>query len=412
MLMRSRATRRHPAPSGPRALLERLRTEVLPGRHPRRSVPGDQRTLRVLVPRGMDQLARESGIGAAIRHQEKIVRSLGHEVVRSPLRPFDVVHLNTPFPDTPLVAHWARLWRRPVLMWAHSTEDDFRDSFTGANAVAPLFRRWIAHLYRRGDAVVTPSAYARELISAPKYGLRAPIHVLSNGVDTGFFRPDAAARGPLRERLGLAPEAEVVVSVGMQLVRKGIVDWVELARSMPEVTFVWYGRTDPRMLTVAVRRALQSAPPNAVFPGYVQAEELREAYCGADVFCFLTTEETEGIVLLEALACGVPVLVRGIPLYRDQFPDGQVTHQVTGQGPAFVRDTAQKLRALLDGELADLREAGREAALDVDLERVAERLAGIYRSVGVMPHRPDGAAATARARRRRGGRGALRGAAR
>lgn len=368
--------------------------------------------LRVLVPRGMDQLARESGIGAAIRHQEKVIRSLGHEVVHSPLDDFDVVHLNTPFPDTPLLARWARLRRRPVLMWAHSTEDDFRDSFTGANAVAPLFRRWIAHLYRRGDAVVTPSGYARELISAPKYGLRAPIHVLSNGVDTSFFRPDPSARGRLRESLGLGPEAEIVVSVGMQLVRKGIVDWVELARSMPGTTFVWYGRTDPRMLTAAVRRALAGAPANALFPGYVQAAELRDAYCGADAFCFLTTEETEGIVLLEALACGAPVLVRGIPLYRDQFPDGEVTHQVTGEGPAFVAATARKLRALLDGELADLRAAGRAAAEDVDLDRVAERLAVIYDAAGVTPRRRAGVGATARARRTGGAPDAPRAAAR
>ena len=189
--------------------------------------------LRVLMPRGLARLATLSGIGAAIRHQETAVRALGHEVVTSPLQPFDVVHLNTPFPDTPLLARWARLRGRPVLMWAHSTEEDFRDSFPGANRIAPLFRRWIAHLYRRGDLVVTPSEYSRSLISAPEYGIRAPIRVLSNGVDTSFFRPDPSARGRLREQLGLAPETRVVVSVGMQLVRKGILDWVELARAMP-----------------------------------------------------------------------------------------------------------------------------------------------------------------------------------
>src|SRR5699024_10163682 len=70
--------------------------------------------LRVLLPRWLAALARESGIGAAIRHQEKAVRSLGHEVVTDPLGPFDVVHLNTPFPDTLLYALWARLRRRPA----------------------------------------------------------------------------------------------------------------------------------------------------------------------------------------------------------------------------------------------------------------------------------------------------------
>ena len=101
------------------------------------AAPGTARPLRVLMPRGLSRIATQSGIGAAIRHQEKIVRSLGHEVVTTALGPFDVVHLNTPFPDTLLLAWWARLRRRPVLMWAHSTEEDFRDSFTGA----PLVRR-------------------------------------------------------------------------------------------------------------------------------------------------------------------------------------------------------------------------------------------------------------------------------
>src|SRR5690606_8402577 len=146
------------------------------------------------------------------------VRTLGHQVVTSPLRPFDVVHLNTPFPDTPVLARWARLWRRPVLVWAHSTEDDFRDSFTGSNQLAPLFRRWIAHLYRRGDVVITPSGYSRDFVSAPKYGISAPIRVLSNGVDTSFFRADPTARARLRDRLGLAADAPVVISVGMHLV--------------------------------------------------------------------------------------------------------------------------------------------------------------------------------------------------
>ncbi|MDN6301522.1 MAG: glycosyltransferase [Brachybacterium sp.] len=369
MLMKSRA-RRRTTPVPP--LAERSALQDPP--------------LRVLLPRGLAALARESGIGAAIRHQESAVRSLGHEVVTNPLQPFDVVHLNTPFPDTLLLAHWARLRKRPALVWAHSTEDDFRDSFPGSNRLAPLFRRWIAHLYRRGDTVVTPSAYSEELISAPKYGLRAPIRVLSNGVDTDFFRPETpekSARQQLRSSLDLAPDARVVISVGMQLRRKGILDWVEVARAMPEVTFVWFGRTDPRLLTAEVERALAGAPANALFPGYVQAEQLREAYRGADAFCFLTKEETEGIVLWEALACEIPTLVRGIPIYRDAMPDGVLTHQVTGDGPEFAGQVAEKLEALLEGELEDLTAAGRRAAEGVDLDQVAQQLQEIYRLTGV-----------------------------
>lgn len=418
MLMKTRAVRRPRRPWDRAARrLDRAVHTVLPGRHPRRDV-GPREPLRVLMPRGLAGLAQESGIGAAIRHQESAVRSLGHRVVTNPLRPFDVVHLNTPFPDTPLLARWARLWRRPVLVWAHSTEDDFRDSFPGSNRLAPVFRRWIAHLYRLGDAVVTPSEYSRELVSAPKYGISRRIHVLSNGVDTSFFRPDPGARPRLRESLGIDADSTVVLSVGMQLVRKGILDWVEVARRMPEVTFVWYGRTDSRLLTADVQRALATAPANALFPGYISAEMLREAYCGADAFCFLTQEETEGIVLWEALACEVPALVRAIPLYRDRMPDGVLTHQVAGAGPGFAADVVTRLSALLAGDLKDLTAAGRLAAEDVDLGQVAQRLQEIYRLTGVQPHRrsrrlsADAGGATARALPHRDVEGARPGAER
>ena len=384
MLMSSRAPRRNRPWGVALRRIERLAGTVLPGRDPRQPARAEE-PLRVLMPRGLAGLARESGIGAAMRHQEKAVRSLGHQVVTNPLRRFDVVHLNTPFPDTPVLATWARLRRRPVLVWAHSTEDDFRDSFTGSNRIAPLFRRWIAHLYRRGDVVVTPSDYSKQLVSAPKYGITAPIRVLSNGVDTSFFRPDPTARERLREGLGLTSDATVVISVGMQVVRKGILDWVGVARQLPEVSFVWYGRTDPRLLTAEVQHALSTAPPNALFPGYVNAEHLREAYAGADVFAFLTKEETEGIVLWEALASETPALVRGIPLYRDAMPDGVLTHQVTGDGPEFAGQVARKLSALLAGELADLTRAGRQTAEGVDLDQVALQLQEIYRLAAVTP---------------------------
>lgn len=115
----------------------------------------------------------------------------------------------------------------------------------------------------------------------------------------------------------------------------------------------------------------------------MQAEQLREAYRGADAFCFLTKEETEGIVLWEALACEIPTLVRGIPIYRDAMPDGVLTHQVTGDGPEFAGQVAEKLEALLEGELEDLTAAGRRAAEGVDLDQVAQQLQEIYRLTGV-----------------------------
>ena len=64
---------------------------------------------------------------------------------------------------------------------------------------------------------------------------------------------------------------------------------------MPEVRFLWFGWTDPCLIPQEVREAMACAPENVRFPGFVDRERLREAYCGADLFAFMSYEETEGI---------------------------------------------------------------------------------------------------------------------
>src|SRR5699024_5650411 len=327
----------------------------------------------------------------AIRHQQHTLALTGRTVTSRVFGQWDVVHLNTVFPDTPLLVLLARLRRRRVVLWAHSTEEDFRHSFRGSNLLAPLFRRWITLLYRMGDVVITPTEYSHELIRS--YGLPGRVHVLSNGVDTQFFAPDDGAGRDFRRRHGISQQAQLVVSAGLQIARKGILDWIELARSRPDVEFWWFGHTDPVLLDPAVRAAMKSAPDNCVFPGHVPAAELRDAYRAADVFAFLTHEETEGLVLLEALACGAPVLLRDIPLYADWLPDGEVVHKARGSGKDFVSAAGRTLDAMLTGDLPDVTAAGRRAAQDLVFTAVAGDLDRIYREEALAP--PEAATAQA-----------------
>ena len=101
-----------------------------------------------------------------------------------------------------------------------------------------------------------------------------------------------------------------------------------------------------------------------LFAGRCQ-EELRDAYCGADVFAFLSLEETEGIVVLEALSCGIPTVLRDIPVYQGWLPEGS--------GIWKARDAAgfqQAVREALTCPLHDTDKAGRSIALSRRLESV------------------------------------------
>ncbi len=130
---------------------------------------------------------------------------------------------------------------------------------------------------------------------------------------------------------------------------------------------------------------MENAPANVTFPGYVDRERLREVYQGADVFAFLSHEETEGIVVLEALACGIPAVVRDIPVYADWLRDGENVYKASS-----TDEFQQKVSDLLTGVAPDLTAAGRQTAEARSLEAVAAGLRGIYREAGIGEELPEG----------------------
>ena len=337
--------------------------------------------MKIYIYGGGEKLVGKSGVGQAIRHQRECLRRSGVPTTDRWTKDAAAIHVNTVLPDSVFAALGAKLRGRKVVWYGHSTMEDFRCSFKGSNALAPLFRRWITFCYGLGDVVLTPTEYSRKLLEG--YGLKKPVYSISNGIDTGFFKPDPAARGALRERYGLAEDAKVVVSVGHTIARKGLPEFLELARRIPGAKFLWFGWTNPKLIPQEIAREMENAPENVIFAGYVGREELREAYQGADVFAFLSHEETEGIVVLEALACGVPAVLRDIPVYQDWLRDGENVYKASNN------DEFQRIVSMmLEKRLPDLTRAGRAVAEARSLEQVGMRLRDIYLRERVLPPLP------------------------
>ena len=322
--------------------------------------------MRICIYSGGERLVAKSGVGQAIRHQREVLRRAGVETTDRWSSDTWAVHINTVLPDILPAVLWARLTGRKVVCYGHSTMEDFRRSFRGSDALAPLFRRWITFCYGLGDVVLTPTEYSRSLLES--YGLRRPVYAISNGVDTDFFAPDPGLREAFRRRRGLRDGEKAVVSVGHLIARKGLPEFADLARRMPDVRFIWYGWTDPRLVPAEIRQVLDTAP------------ELREAYCGADAFAFLSHEETEGIVVLEALACGIPTVLRDIPVYNGWLEDRKNVYKSADQ-EGFRRT----LEGILSGSLPDLTAAGRAVAEERSLEAVGRQLREIYRRENILP---------------------------
>ena len=237
--------------------------------------------MRIYIYGGGEKLVGRSGVGQAIRHQRECLRRAGIETASHWTADAAAVHVNTVLPDSVLTALLARLRGKRVVWYGHSTMEDFRGSFKGSDAMAPLFRQWIRFCYGLGDVVLTPTEYSRRLLEG--YGLKRPVYSISNGVDTDYFRPDPAAREAFRRRYGLEEGARTVISVGHTIARKGLPEFLELARRIPSARFFWFGWTDPRLSLLPRLRGPGAAAGGLLRRGCVCLYEPRgdRGHCGA-----------------------------------------------------------------------------------------------------------------------------------
>ncbi len=328
--------------------------------------------MKVLLYTKNQKLIDKSGVGKAIEHQKKALDSLGIKYTTDSNDDFDIVQINTVFPESLYTSLKSKKRKIPVVYYAHSTEEDFKESFVGSNLLAPIFKAWISLCYNSGDVIITPTEYSKKLLKSYK-NIKKPIISLSNGIDVEFYEYDKENKRRFREKYGISPDAKVVMSAGHYIERKGIIEFVELAKELPQYEFYWFGYTSPAIVTKEVKAALETELPNLHFPGYVNKEELRDAYAGSDLFLFLTHEETEGIVLLEALASKTPILVRDIPVFENWLKNGVNSYKAKA-----LEEFKNKIELIIEGKLPNLTEKGYELALTRDLKNIAKELKKIY----------------------------------
>ena len=208
---------------------------------------------------------------------------------------------------------------KKIIYHAHSTEEDFKNSFMFSNTFASLYKKWLVYLYNTADVIITPTPYSKSLLES--YDLNKEIYAISNGVDVEQFNPTSEQINEFIQKFNISVNDKLVISVGWLFERKGFDTFVEVAREMPNIKFMWFGDVKLSNPTSKIKKLLKELPENVILPGYVSGDVIKGAYGRADVFFFPSREETEGIVVLEALACKTQILLRDIPAFDPWMKD-------------------------------------------------------------------------------------------
>jgi len=274
---------------------------------------------------------------------------------------FDIVHVNGFFP--PDIAYYALRHSRSVNVASFLTVG-FRNYGPGVG----LWNLMSGGLNRRMHGRIALTQGALEYIQPFFPG---EFRVIPPGVDTDRFRPAASHK----------PPAASILFVGRLDKRKGL---EVLLRAMPEVAT----RLAEVRLTVVGKGPMETDCRRLVhklgldnrveFKGYVANNDLPTFYATADVYCSPALGgEAFGIVLLEAMACGTPVVASDITGYNEVVTSGETGLLCPPNDPAALARTLVEMLSRPDLQ-AKFREAGLKKAEELSWPRIAEQVESYY----------------------------------
>lgn len=338
--------------------------------------------------------------GAPVEDDDSILRVAGRTVPRDPEdrlmrrsairrllprlaeRKPDVLHIHTPF-----VAHYAgieiaRALDIPVVTTYHTYFEHYFQHyvpFVPRRLLAAIARRVTVAQCAATDVVISPSSAMRDALRA--YGVKDRIEILPTGLAAGSYEPGDGER--FRNAHGIERDRPLVLNVGRTAHEKNI-DFLlrmllPLRRVVANVLLVIAGEGPALDHLKALARTLGIAE-HVRFVGYLErSRALADCYAAGDLFVFSSRTETQGLVLLEAMAQGTPVVSNAEMGTRDVLVDGRGARIVPLEETAFATAVAELLanRHLR----SELSHSAREHALSWSSEAMADRLLDLYRDV-------------------------------
>lgn len=274
--------------------------------------------MKVLLYFENEKMIKKSGIGRALEHQKKALELNGIEYTLNKKDTFDVAHVNTYFSKSSRLIKKLKKKGIPVIVHGHSTKEDYQNSFWFWKITKGYIYHSLKRTYSLPDRIVTPTPYSKRLIENYDF-VSCPVVAVSNGIDFPKYHDVSITEdeaNKLKESFGIRPTDKVVLGIGWFFERKGTHDFIEIAKSFDDTTkFIWFGSKNKALMTRKILQAIKNKPNNVILPGYVPQETIIKMLHIANCFVFPSYEETEGIVLLEALACQTPAIIRDIPAF-------------------------------------------------------------------------------------------------
>jgi len=306
---------------------------------------------------------------AALRDVEKNVAA----------RNWDVIHIHTPFRAHQLGVRLGKRLHCPIVESYHTFFEEYAAHYLPwlpARLTRFLARHYSRNLCRDIDHLIVPSEQMADVLR--RYGIGTPASVIATGIHLDEFRGGDGAK--FRHAHGIAPEQPTLVTVSRLAAEKNIAFLLEVTRLLigefAQLKFIIAGE-GPDAENLKRRACELGLREHVLFVGNLDRRtQLLDCYRAGDVFVFASPTETQGLVLLEAMALGVPIVstaVMGTATVLKNVGSARIS---TGNAGEFASHVAELLRA--PAQRARLAAAGPEDAAAWSAPALMQRVVALY----------------------------------
>ena len=247
----------------------------------------------------------------------------------------DIIHSHHPFllGDSAMRAAYRR--NLPLVFTHHTLYEEYTHYVSSSSTTMRRFASNLSTLYANlCYQVVAPSESIADLIA--ERGVKRPIEIIPTGIDFNFFRQGNGGR--FRQNFRIPEDARVIGHLGRLAPEKNLVYLAEaVAAAMQKDTKVWFLVVGSGPSMTDIEKIFQNAGlvDRLVMAGKQTGENVRDAYHAMDLFAFASKSETQGMVLAEAMAAGLPVVALDAPGAREVVEDeknGRLLSEATKTG--------------------------------------------------------------------------------
>lgn len=260
------------------------------------------------------------GVGSAYLEQVNLVKSGASdlfEVTINGKKDADILHHHTiNFP------YFLRMFttKGVNVSYVHFLPETLDGSIKLPKPIFHIFKKYVVAFYRRADYLVVVNPIFIEPLT--KYGIKKEnIYYIPNFVSKEkFYKQSKKEIEATRKKYSISKDAFVVLGVGQIQTRKGVLDFIEIAKKMPDITFVWCGGFSFGKITDGykeLKEVMDNPPKNVKFPGIISRDEMNAMYNMANVLFMPSYNELFPMSILEAANTEKPILLRNLELYED-----------------------------------------------------------------------------------------------